>query len=61
MPGGVGGGADMVRRLVLAAAALWTLRWAALELAALAGHLLPARPARDDPARPPGWMPGPFD
>jgi hypothetical protein len=50
-----------VRRLIVAAAALWTLRWAAMELAALAGHLLPARKSPSDPARPPGWMPGPFD
>ncbi|MDQ3875493.1 MAG: hypothetical protein M3322_08130 [Actinomycetota bacterium] len=57
----MGGRADMVRRFLLAAAALWTLRWAALELAALASHLLPERPSPHDPARPPGWMPGPFD
>ncbi len=57
----MGGRPDVVRRVIVAAAALWTLRWAAMELAALAGHLLPARKSPSDPARPPGWMPGPFD
>jgi hypothetical protein len=54
--------AHLVRRLLLAAAALWLLRWAAMQLAAYAGrYWLPVGPPPIRSARPPGWMPGPFD
>jgi hypothetical protein len=43
-------------------AALWVARWAALELAALAGsRWLPPGPAPKDSPRRPGLMPGPFE
>ena len=55
-------GADLVKRLVLAAAALLVVRWAAMELAAYAGrHWLPVGPPPIESRRRPGWMPGPFD
>jgi hypothetical protein len=58
----VGGGADVVKRLLFAAAAAWILRWAAMELAAYAGrHWQPRGPAPKDSLRQPGRMPGPFD
>ena len=52
----------MVRRLLLALAAGWILRWTAMEVASYAGrHWLPrGRPAKDS-LRAPGHMPGPFD
>jgi hypothetical protein len=51
-----------LRRAVALAAAAWIARWLALELASLAGHrLLRSRRSPLDSARPPGWMPGPFD
>jgi hypothetical protein len=51
-----------LRRLALVALALWIVRWAALHLAAYAGHrLLPPGPPPKDASRAPGWMPGPFD
>ena len=52
----------MIRTLFKLAAAVWVLRWAAMELAAYAGR------RRDQQATPPldhlrkpGHMPGPFD
>ena len=54
--------ADLVRRLLLFAAAVWLLRWAAMEVASYAGrHWLPPGPPAKDSLRRPGWMPGPFD
>ena len=50
-----------MKRLVLAAAALWTGRWLALQLAAYAGRKLPRGPAPKESKRAPGHMPGPFD
>ena len=51
-----------MRRLLVAAAVLWIVRWAAMELAAYAGrHWQPRGPAPKDSARQPGRMPGPFD
>jgi hypothetical protein len=51
-----------LKRLAWLAAALWFGRWLALELASYAGHrLLPPGPPPRESARPPGWMPGPFD
>jgi hypothetical protein len=58
----VGGGTDVVKRLVAVAAAAWIVRWAAMELAAYAGRHWQARgPAPKDSPRQPGRMPGPFD
>jgi hypothetical protein len=54
--------ANLVKRLVAAAIALWVLRWAAMMLAAYAGrYWLPVGPPPIESARKPGWMPGPFD
>ena len=54
--------ADVVKRLVVAAAAVWVARWAAMELAAYAGrHWQRRGPAPKDSPRQPGRMPGPFD
>jgi hypothetical protein len=51
-----------VRRLALAAVALWVGRWALRELASLVGRfwLPPSPPAIRSP-RQPGRLPGPFD
>jgi hypothetical protein len=58
----VGGGADVVKRLLFAAAAVWIVRWAAMQLAAYAGrHWQPRGPAPKNSPRQPGRMPGPFD
>ena len=59
----MGRGADVViRRLAVAAAGIWVVRWAAMELAAYAGrHWQPRGPAPKDSPRQPGRMPGPFD
>jgi hypothetical protein len=53
----------VVRRLLLAAAAVWVLRWATLEVAAYAARhwLRPTSPPPADPERMPGRMPGRFD
>jgi hypothetical protein len=52
----------VIRTLVKLAAALWVLRWLAMELAAYAGRRRDAQaPPALDPARKPGHMPGPFD
>jgi hypothetical protein len=48
------------RRLVRWAVVAWVGRWVALELATLLGHELPSL-RRDDPRRPPGWMPRRLD
>jgi hypothetical protein len=51
-----------VRRILVAAAALWVARWAAMEVASYVGNrLLPEGPPPKDSPRKPGWMPGPFD
>ena len=52
----------MVRRLLALAALAWVGRWAVLELASWLARR-PGRPPPppSDPARPPGYMPGPFD
>jgi hypothetical protein len=54
------GSADVVRRALRIALALWLLRWVAGELAAYAGrHWQRLGPSpRDSPAAP-GWMPTP--
>jgi hypothetical protein len=58
----VGGGADVVKRLVVLVATAWVVRWAAMELAAYAGrHWQRRGPAPKDSPRQPGRMPGPFD
>lgn len=50
------------RLLIGLALAAWIGRWVLLEAAMLLGKRY-GRPAPDpkDSARPPGWMPGPFD
>jgi hypothetical protein len=54
--------AGLVKRLLLAALAVWLGRWAAQEIAAYAaGRWLPSGPPPIDSPRPPGRMPGPFD
>ncbi len=51
-----------MRRLLLAALALWVLRWAAVQVAAYAGrHWLPVGPPAKESPRQPGRMPGPFE
>jgi hypothetical protein len=51
-----------VRRLVVVALSLWVARWAARELAAVAGsRWLPPGPDPKSSPRRPGLMPGPFD
>ena len=45
-----------MRRLLLAALALWVGRWALLEVASVLERHRPLRSAKDSP-RPPGWMP----
>jgi len=53
-------GADVVKRLLLLAVAVWFGRWLALEVASYAAHRwLPPAVLRQD--RPPGRMPGPLD
>lgn len=44
------------RRLLALAVGLWFARWAAMELASVAGHrLLPPGPPPRDSTRKPGW------
>jgi hypothetical protein len=51
-----------MKRIVLAAAALWVGRWALRELASLAGRFwLPPSPPANTSPRQPGRLPGPFD
>ena len=58
----MGRSTDVVKRLLLIAAALWVARWIAMEVAAYAGrHWQQRGPAPNDSPRRPGRMPGPFD
>jgi hypothetical protein len=51
-----------VRRLLLAALALWFVRWAARELASRIGtRFFPYVPQDFSAPHAPGHMPGPFD